>query len=106
VFNSVSLIPQLSEFMKANLVKAAGEVIPDPKTLINIVSRRVKQLSVGHRAMVDFVPGLGLADIALSEIAAGKLSFESLLNQDEQGATQEVLEFPAAVVEKPKKKAA
>ena len=31
--------------------------------------------------MVEFIPGLGHADIALSEIAAGKLSFESTLNQ-------------------------
>ena len=68
--------------MKANLVKAASEVIPDPKILVNMVSQRVRQLCLGHRSMVEFVPGLGEADIALSEIAAGKLTFESTPNQN------------------------
>ena len=91
--------------MKSNLVKAAAEIIPDPKILINVVSRRVRQLCLGYRPMVEFVPGLGHADIALSEIAAGKLTFELILNQNEKDAAPQVVEFPAVVV-KPKKKAA
>src|SRR4029450_11403974 len=67
--------------MNPNLVKAAAEVITNPKILVNMVSQRVRQLCIGHRPMVEFIPGLGHADIALSEIAAGKLSFESTLNQ-------------------------
>jgi len=95
--------------MKPNLVKAAAEVIPDPKILINVVSRRVRQLCLGHRAMVEFVPGLGHADVALSEIAAGKLTFELIGKQEQKDAAQQVVDFPAAVIEKrekPKKKAA
>ena len=93
--------------MKPNLVKAAAEVIPNPKILVNMVSQRVRQLCLGHRPMVEFVPGLGHADIALSEIAAGKLSFELILNQNgKDAATPQVVEFPAVVVAKPKKKAA
>jgi DNA-directed RNA polymerase subunit omega len=92
--------------MKPNLVKAAAEIVPDPKILINIVSRRVRQLCLGHRPMVEFVPGLGHADIALSEIAAGKLSFELILNQHEKDAAPQVVEFPPVVIKKPKKKAA
>ena len=92
--------------MKADLVKAAGEVIPNPKILVNMVSRRVRQLCLGSRAMVEFVPGFGHADIALSEIAAGKLTFESTLNQKAKDAAPQVVEFPAVVVKKPKKKAA
>jgi DNA-directed RNA polymerase subunit omega len=92
--------------MKPNLVNAAAEIIPNPKILINVVSRRVRQLCLGHRAMVEFVPGLGPADIALSEIAAGKLTFELILNQNEKDEAPQVVEFPAAVVKKPKKKAA
>ena len=72
--------------MNPNLVKAAAEVIPDPKILVNMVSQRVRQLCLGHRPMVEFVPGLGHADIALSEIAAGKLSFELTLNQSRSEA--------------------
>jgi DNA-directed RNA polymerase subunit omega len=92
--------------MNANLVKAAAEVIPNPKILVNMVSQRVRQLCLGHRSMVEFIPGLGHADIALSEIAAGKLSFESIVNQNENDAATHVVAFPAVVVKKPKKKAA
>ena len=92
--------------MNANLVKAAAEVIPNPKILVNMVSQRVRQLCIGHRPMVEFVPGLGHADIALSEIAAGKLSFESIVNQNGKDAATQVVEFPTVVVKKPRKKAA
>lgn len=92
--------------MNSNLVKAAAEVIPNPKILVNMVSQRVRQLCIGHRPMVEFVPGLGHADIALSEIAAGKLSFELIVNQNGADAATQVVEFPAVVVKKPRKKAA
>ena len=92
--------------MKPNLVKAAAEVIPNPQILVNMVSRRVRQLCLGHRSMVELISGLGHADSALSEIAAGKLSFESTLNQSGTDAATQVVEFPAVVVKKPKKKAA
>jgi DNA-directed RNA polymerase subunit K/omega len=92
--------------MKPNLVKAAAEVIPGPKILVNMVSQRVRQLCLGHRPMVEFVPGLGHLDIALSEIAAGKLTFEVILDQNGKDAAPRVVEFPAVVIKKPKKKAA
>ena len=92
--------------MKSNLVKAAAEVIPNPKILVNMVSQRVRQLCLGHRPMVEFVPGLGHADVALSEIAAGKLSFELILNQSKTDAAPHVVEFPGIRVAKAKKKAA
>jgi hypothetical protein len=56
--------------------------------------------------MVEFVPGLGHADVALSEIAAGKLSFELTLNQSRTDAATQVVEFPGIHVAKAKKKAA
>ena len=92
--------------MKSHLVKAAAEVIPNQQILVNMVSQRVRQLCLGFRPMVEFVPGLGHADIALSEIAAGKLSFESTLNQNGNDTATQVVPFPAVVVKKPKKKAA
>jgi DNA-directed RNA polymerase subunit K/omega len=92
--------------MKSNLVKAASEVIPNQQILVNMVSPRVRQLCVGHRPLVEFVPGLGHADIALSEIAAGKLTFESTLDQNGNGAATQVVEFPGIVAGKTKKKAA
>ena len=92
--------------MKSNLVKAAAEVIPNPKILVNMVSQRVRQLCLGHRSMVEFIPGLGEADIALAEIAAGKLSFESTLNESGTDAATQMVEFPGIRVVKAKKKAA
>ena len=55
--------------------------------------------------MVEFVPGMGHADIALSEIANGKLTFESTHGQN--GDTPaEVVQFPGVIVSKKPKKAA
>jgi DNA-directed RNA polymerase subunit omega len=89
--------------MKSHLVQAASEVIPNQQILVNMVSRRVRQLCLGHRPLVEFVPGLGHADVALSEIAAGKLAFESTRDQngqDDGAATDGVVAFPGIVVAK------
>jgi len=91
--------------MKAQLVKAASEIIHNQQILVNMVSRRVRQLCLGHRPLVEFVPGLGHADIALSEIASGKLGFESTLEQN-GAAPVEIVEFPGVIVRKKTKKAA
>jgi hypothetical protein len=56
--------------------------------------------------MIEFVPGLGHADIALSEIAAGKLSFELTLKQNGTDAATQVVEFPGIHTTKAKRKAA
>ena len=93
--------------MKPELVTAASEVIPNQQILVNMVSRRVRQLTIGHRPLVEFVPGMGHADVALSEIANGKLTFESTLGQN--GHTPaEVVQFPGVIVsgKKPTKKVA
>jgi len=89
--------------MKAELVTAASNVVRNPQILVNMVSRRVRQLSFGHRPLVEFAPGLGHADIALTEIANGKLEFE--FNAGENGNT-EVIEFPGVITSKKSKKAA
>ena len=97
--------------MKAELVQAASKVITSPQILVNMVSRRVRQLTLGHRPLVVCAPGLREADIALTEIANGKLTFESTFGQNGNAASAsvEVVEFPKAVVAKKavaKKKAA
>lgn len=92
--------------MKAELVKAASEVITNQQILVNMVSRRVRQLTLGHRPLVEFAPGLREADIALTEIASGKLTFESTFGQNgkNEPAAAVVVEFPGVI--KTKKKAA
>ena len=92
--------------MKAELVKAASAVVTNQQILVNMVSRRVRQLCLGHRPLVEFAPGLGHADIALTEIANGKLSFESTFGQNGTLVPAEVVQFPGIIVSKIKKKAA
>jgi DNA-directed RNA polymerase subunit omega len=86
--------------MKADLVNAASAVIPNQQILVNMVSRRVRQLCIGHRPLVEYVPGLGHADIALSEIANQKLTFESTFGQNGKVAPAEVVQFPGIIVSK------
>ena len=107
-----TLVPCRSQYqiMKADLVKAASEVITNQQILVNMVSRRVRQLLLGHRPLVQCAPGLGEADIALTEIANGKLTFESTLGENETAeAAARVVQFPGVIVAKKavaKKKAA
>ncbi len=91
--------------MKAELVTAASNVVRNPQILVNMVSRRVRQLSLGHRPLVEFAPGLGHADIALTEIANGKLEFESSVGEN-GNMPAEVVEFPRVSTSKKSKKAA
>ena len=81
--------------MKAELVYAASAVVTNPQILVNVLRRRVRQLAFGHRPLVETSVGLGLADIALTEIAAGKIDFESTLGQTSAAA---VVQFPGVIV--------
>jgi DNA-directed RNA polymerase subunit omega len=96
--------------MKADLIEAASEVITNQQILVNMVSRRVRQLLLGHRPLVEYAPGLREADIALTEIAKRKLTFESTFGQN--GAAEvaaRVVPFPGVTVARKtmaKKKAA
>lgn len=59
--------------MKSSLVVEASKVIEDPQILINVVSKRVAQLNQGRSPLIDTVPSMGAADIALQEIIEGKV---------------------------------
>ena len=92
--------------MKAELVQAASEVITNQQILVNMVSRRVRQLTLGHRPLVVCAPGLGAADIALTEIANGKLTFESTFGQNGTvEAPARIVLFPVVAEGKKAKKA-
>lgn len=62
--------------MRDAYLYAALAVIPDANILINVVSRRVKQLKLGHRPLVESLEKLSSEDIALREISEGKITFE------------------------------
>lgn len=62
--------------MRDEYIKAAAKIIDDPNVLINVVSRRVKQLKYGHKPQVESLERLSPEDIALREIIEGKLVIE------------------------------
>ena len=62
--------------MRDDYIKEAKKVINDPNILVNVVSRRVKQLRQGNRPLVESLEKLNLEDIALREIIEGKISYE------------------------------
>lgn len=66
--------------MNAELVKKALEKVLNANVLVNLVSRRVRQLNAGggdlSRPLIADVGNLGVADIALREIVEDKMGFE------------------------------
>ncbi|HEX8372423.1 MAG TPA: DNA-directed RNA polymerase subunit omega [Chthoniobacterales bacterium] len=62
--------------MNSLLVEEAHKIITNSQVLINVVSKRVRQLSSGARPTVEVGPKMGLSDIALQEIIEGKLRLD------------------------------
>lgn len=66
--------------MNSELVKKALEIVLEPHVLVNLISRRVRQLNSGNggmcRPLILSTENMGDADIALREIIEGKMSFE------------------------------
>lgn len=71
-------VPQPSaRLMKSDLIEKAFKAIPNPPILINLVSRRVRQLNQGRAPLINpaaYGMRLGQGDIALLEIIEGKIS--------------------------------
>ncbi len=84
--------------MNAELVKKALEKVGNPNVLVNLVSRRVRQLTSGGgklgRPLVADSGNLGAADTALLEIIEDKMGFEM----------PEVVELVRPVAKKRKKR--
>lgn len=66
--------------MNAELAKKALEKVGNPNVLVNLISRRVRQLNSGTgklgRPLVSETGNMGAADIALLEIVEDKMGFE------------------------------
>lgn len=71
--------------MTSQLLEEAFKVIPSQQLLVNVVSKRVRQLTSGHRPMVETGPRMGFSDIALTEIIEGKLKYEAAPEEKEEG---------------------
>ena len=66
--------------MNAELCKKALAKVGNPNVLVNLLSKRVRQLNAGggaaSRPLIADAPGLGAADLALMEIAESKMGWE------------------------------
>ena len=63
--------------MKDELLMQAQQIIKSPNILINVVSRRVKQLRAGAKSCASTsFEKLDYDDLALKEIIEGKLTYE------------------------------
>ena len=68
--------------MNTELCRKALEKVVNPNILVNLVSRRVRQLNSGgggsSRPLIEEYETLGAADIALREIVEDRITYESL----------------------------
>lgn len=92
--------------MKSELVDKASAIIKDPQLLINIVSRRVAQLtdpkSAFRSPLVPTMPHTPAADIALMEIVEGKLAWrfeEPEISAEEDQKVKDVIQFGDALLD-------
>lgn len=76
--------------MNSDLCNQALLKVKNPNILVNVVSRRVRQLNSGggglSRPLVKDTVGLGAADIALREIIEGAIDYELLTPMPEAPA--------------------
>lgn len=86
--------------MQSTLLRSATLVIPNEQALVNVVRQRVRQLVRGHRPLVAVPPGMGFADVALSEIIAEKLGFEAAPGIKPNNSFVPIVTFPGAAPEK------
>jgi DNA-directed RNA polymerase subunit omega len=73
--------------VNSELVKQAMAKVENPNVLVNIISRRVRQLTAGGssgRPLIETPPGMGFADIALEELIEGKMDFEKSASTEEE----------------------
>ena len=72
--------------LNSELVKEALDKVTNPNILVNLVSRRVRQLSTGggsmSRPFIESEQPIGAADTALEEIIQEKINFEKIKEED------------------------
>lgn len=73
-------------------MRKALEKVGNPNVLVNLVSRRVRQLNGGGgglgRPLVSETSGLGVADVALAEVIDEKVTWEPALEEIEAETTR------------------
>lgn len=69
--------------MRDDYLHQAQQVITDPMILINVVSRRAKQLKSGYKPLIESLERLSAEDMALREIIEGKITYQLDESEDE-----------------------
>lgn len=81
--------------MNTDYLEQAKERIPNVPLLINVISRRVRQLNQGHRPLVKpDDPRMPALDLALKEVAEGKMTAEmafAAVESDESETDEKVI---------------
>lgn len=62
--------------LRDDYIKEAQKKITDPMILINVVSRRAKQLKSGYKPLIESLERLSAEDMALREIMEGKITYQ------------------------------
>jgi DNA-directed RNA polymerase subunit omega len=62
--------------LRDDYLQAAQLIITDPMILINVVSRRAKQLKSGYKPLIESLERLSAEDLALREIMEGKITYQ------------------------------
>lgn len=62
--------------VRDDYLEKAQKVVTDPMILINMVSRRAKQLKSGYKPLVESLERLSAEDLALREIMEGKITYQ------------------------------
>ncbi|MES2310201.1 MAG: DNA-directed RNA polymerase subunit omega [Verrucomicrobiota bacterium] len=73
--------------MRHTYVQEALKQIKSPEILVNIISRRCRQLGQGARPLVEVHPKWTFMDVALREVAEGKLSYELITEEESEKTT-------------------
>ena len=78
--------------MNSEYIKQALAKVGNPNVLVNLISRRVRQLTSGgggsSRPLIDQTATMGSADVALLEIIDGKMDYSMSTGTEEEEETQ------------------
>ena len=69
--------------LRDDYLKEAQKKITDPMILINVISRRAKQLKSGYKPLIESLERLSAEDMALREVMEGKITHQLAEVDDE-----------------------
>ena len=76
VLSQIYLILKGDITLRDDYLAEAQKIITDPMILVNVVSRRAKQLKNGYKPLVESLERLSAEDMALREIMEGKINYQ------------------------------